>query len=137
MKTRDRKSETKNTALVDEERIEITMGNLLRAGVLTAAAVVLIGGVLYLFRHGYEIPDYREFKSEPGNLTDFAGIFRNLFSLSPRGIIQFGLILLIATPVARVMFALFSFVRERDRNFIFITLIVLVFLLYGFLGGKV
>jgi uncharacterized membrane protein len=121
----------------EETKIENTMGNLLRVGVLSAAAVVLLGGILYLLRHGSEIPDYRVFNGEPDSLTGFTGIFRNLFSFSPRGIIQFGLILLIATPVARVGFALMSFIRERDRNFVLITLIVLAFLLYGFLGGKV
>lgn len=120
-----------------EGKIENTMGNLLRAGVLTAAAVVLMGGIVYLLRHGSEIPDYHQFKNESTDIRTFGGIFRNLITLSPRGIIQLGLILLIATPVARVTFALISFVREKDRKFVMITLIALAFLLYGFLGGKV
>ena len=120
-----------------EAKIENAMGNLLRIGVISAAVVVLIGGILYLLRHSFDIPDYHEFKGEPADYTSFSGVFRNVLTLSPRGIIQLGLILLIATPVARVLFALLSFIREKDRRFVVITLIVLVFLLYGFLGGKV
>ncbi|HEY3295510.1 MAG TPA: DUF1634 domain-containing protein [bacterium] len=113
------------------------MGNLLRAGVLTAAAVVLIGGIFYLLKHGTDIPDYRTFAGESADYTSFSGIFRSVLALMPRGIIQLGLILLIITPVARVLFALLAFIRERDRNFVVITLVVLAFLLYGFLGGKI
>jgi uncharacterized membrane protein len=130
--------ELKTSALPPvEAKIENTMGNLLRAGVLTAAAVVLIGGIFYLLRHGSDVPDYHTFHGEPDDTTSFSGIFRSVLAFMPRGIIQFGLILLIITPVARVLFALISFLRERDRNFVVITLVVLVFLLYGFLGGKV
>ena len=142
-KIRNEESEIRNqtdapsAGRVNEERIEIAMGNLLRAGVLTAAGVVLLGGIIYLFRHGTEIPDYHLFAGGSSNLRGFTDILRSLLTLSPRGIIQFGLFLLILTPIARVIFALISFVRERDRNFIFLTLVVLVFLLYGFLGGKV
>jgi uncharacterized membrane protein len=128
---RKQKAESRN----EDVRIENTMGNLLGVGVWTAAAVVLLGGIFYLVKHGSDIPDYRTFNGESADYTSFSGIFRNL--LAPRGIIQLGLLLLIATPVARVLFALLSFIRERDQKFVMITMVVLVFLLYGFLGGKV
>jgi len=126
-----------NSPAVDEGKIENTMGNLLRAGVLTAAAVVLLGGIFFLLKHGGDLPDYHTFTGEPPDYTSFSGIFRSVLTLMPQGIIQLGLMLLIVTPVARVLFALLAFMRERDRNFIVITFMVLVFLLYGFLGGKV
>jgi uncharacterized membrane protein len=113
------------------------MGNLLRAGVLTAGVVVLLGGIYFLLAHGSESPDYHLFKGESPDITSFAGIFRGLVEFSPRAWIQFGLLILIATPVARVCFALFAFIRDKDRKYTWITLIVLVFLLYGYLGGKV
>ena len=48
--------------------------------------------------------------------------------------IQLGLLLLIATPVARVAFSLVAFIRQRDRTYIVITTIVLGLLLYSLMG---
>ncbi len=113
--------------------MEETMGNLLRFGVFLSAAVVLIGGVLYLLHHSADNVGYHQFF---GERTGLGNIFAAAFRLEPAGIIGLGVILLIATPVARVLYALMSFVRERDRRFVVITLIVAAVLLYGFLGGK-
>jgi len=115
-------------------RIELTMSRLLRFGVLLSAAVVLLGGVLYLLQHGRAAEDYHLFSGERYGLRS---IISAALRLDPRGIIGMGLVFLIATPVARVLFALISFLRERDKNFVWITMIVLAVLLYGFLGGKV
>ena len=52
-----------------------------------------------------------------------------------QAIIQFGLLLLIATPVARVAFAAIGFAMERDYLYVVITLIVLVVLLYSLFGS--
>jgi uncharacterized membrane protein len=47
------------------------------------------------------------------------------------------LLLLIATPVARVMFAVVGFAMERDPLYVLLTLIVLAVLLYSLLGSGV
>jgi len=47
------------------------------------------------------------------------------------GIIQLGLLLLIATPVARVAFSVVAFAAERDWLYVAITLIVLAILIYS------
>ena len=44
----------------NDQRIEIIIGTLLRTGVILAAAVVLFGGVVYLVRHGQEVPQLRD-----------------------------------------------------------------------------
>ena len=113
------------------------MGNLLRFGVLFAAAVVLFGGALFLLQHGTGAVDYGEFTGDASPYRALSVILPAALALDPPAIIQLGLLLLIATPVARVLFALFIFLRERDKAFVIITLIVLGVLLYGFLGGKV
>jgi hypothetical protein len=46
----------------NDRRIELILGNLLRAGVLFSAAIVLWGACIYLFRHAHEPADYRVFK---------------------------------------------------------------------------
>jgi uncharacterized membrane protein len=108
-----------------DSRLDQIIGNLLRVGVVTAAAVVAWGGAWYLQRTGQTRPDYHAFHPE----------VRGLHSLGvlplPQAIIMIGLLILIATPVARVVFSLVAFALERDRAYVVITLIVLIVLLYS------
>jgi len=118
-----------------DQRIENILGNLLRAGVLLSAGVVSIGAAIYLWRHGHSRVDFRVFRGEPADLRDVGGIIRSTLELRGRGIIQLGLLLLIATPVARVAFSIFGFGEERDRMYMMFTLIVLAVLLYSLVGS--
>ena len=117
-----------------DEKTENVIGNLLRAGVIVAATVVLAGGVLYLVRHGGEPAGYRVFRGEPTDLRHVAGIVHDAIVLRSRGIIQLGLLLLIATPIARVAFAVFAFAAERDSMYVAFTLMVLGILIYSLMG---
>ena len=118
-----------------DEQVEQIVGNLLRIGVAVAALVVLTGGILYLIRLGAGPPDYGVFRGEPSDLCSVSGIINDALSLNVRGFIQFGLLLLIATPVARVAFSIVAFALERDRTYIVVTLIVFSLLIYSLLGG--
>lgn len=118
----------------NDQKIEDIIGNLLRIGVGTAAAVVLVGAAAYLFRHGFGHANYRVFRGEPSDLRTLRGIVRAALGLHPRGIIQLGLVLLIATPVARVAFSVFAFAVERDRMYVVFTLMVLGILILSLAG---
>ena len=118
-----------------DQKIEHTIGNLLRAGVMTSAAVVLMGALIYLTRHGGSPTDYHVFRGEPSNLRSLGGILHYAFTLHGRGIIQLGLVVLILTPVARVAFSIWGFAEEHDRMYVIFTSIVLVILLYSLLGS--
>ena len=120
----------------EEARFEQWLGNLLRAGVLLAASVVLLGGVLYLARHGGEQADRKSFRGEPAGLRNPSGIVKNALHFSGRGVIQFGLLLLVATPVARVAFSVLGFIRERDYTYVALTLVVLAVLLFSLFFGE-
>jgi uncharacterized membrane protein len=120
---------------VRDEQVEQALGNLLRAGVVLAAAVVVAGGALYLDRHGGELADHRVFVGEPADLRSPGGIVADALALSSRGIIQLGLLLLVATPVARVVFSALAFVRQRDFLYVILTLIVLTVLLFSLCLG--
>ncbi|MFA6434412.1 MAG: DUF1634 domain-containing protein [Elusimicrobiales bacterium] len=113
---------------------EAVIGALLRAGVIAAAAVVALGGVIYLLRHGSAAADYRIFHRQPPEFSDVGGIIGQVFSGRGRGMIQLGLLMLIATPVARVAFSVFAFARQKDRLYVAITLAVLSILIYSLLG---
>jgi uncharacterized membrane protein len=122
------------TAAWTDERAERVMGRLLQVGVLVAAVVVLAGGCAYLARHGAEPADRRVFRGEPAEFRSPSGIVREAMVLSVRGTILFGLLLLIATPVARVVFSVYVFTRERDATYVLVTLTVLGALAYSLLG---
>lgn len=115
---------------------EQTIGILLRTGVILAAVVVLIGGIIFLVRNGSATPNYGVFRGEPSYLTHVSGILHQLGGFDSRAIIQFGLLLLIATPVARVMFSVWAFARERDWVYVGVTLIVLGLLLFSLFGAQ-
>ena len=117
-----------------DQKVEQTIGNLLRGGVILAAIEVGIGGVLYLFRYGSAFPDYRVFRGEPMELRSVSGIIWASLSLHSRELIQLGLLFLMATPVARVVFSLFAFARQGDRMYVVVTSIVLVLLIYSLFG---
>jgi len=105
-----------------DEKVEILISYLLRTGVMLAAAVVLAGGAWYLAAHGTEIPAYRTFHATHWKWSDWG---------RARGLIEVGLLILIATPVARVIFSLVSFALERDSTYVLITLGVLLVLVYS------
>jgi uncharacterized membrane protein len=120
-----------------DRRIEIILGNLLRTGVLISAAVVLLGASIYLSRHAHEPADYRVFRGEPSEYRSIRGVIQSVISGEGRGLIQLGLLLLIATPIARVAFSVAGFAIERDRLYVAFTLLVLAILLYSFLGSGI
>ncbi len=119
-----------------DERVDTVIGRLLQTGVLLASLVVLAGGILYLFRYGGTHPSYAQFSGEPGPLHTLGGIASSARALESRGIIQFGLVLLVATPVARVVFSVFAFILERDWTYVLVTLLVLAILSYSLVAGS-
>lgn len=114
-----------------DQRVDEIIGNLLRVGVILSAAVVLSGGVLYLAQHGSTVPDYRVFRGEPAYLRGVSGIVSDTRALDGRGLIQLGLLVLLATPIARVAFSVVAFALERDRTYVAVTLTVLAVLFYS------
>lgn len=112
------------------------MGNLLRIGVTVSALVVLAGGLLYLIHDGRRpASDLHEFHGQPEPLRSPFGILREAAALNSRGLIMLGLLLLIATPVARVIFSVLAFLLQRDYLYILLTLLVLAVLLYSLFSG--
>jgi uncharacterized membrane protein len=111
---------------------ERTLGGLLRAGVILAAAVVVAGGIWYLTRFGGSHPDDALFRGEPRGLSSITGVVSGAVTGDPRYLIQLGLLLLIATPTARVALSVVMFAMEHDRLYVAITLVVLITLLATF-----
>jgi uncharacterized membrane protein len=124
---------TEDKRRLDDQRMEVIMGRLLQIGVLLASAFVLVGGVLYVHTNASRHPEYETFAGEPFTLKNPTAILEGLVAGSGSAIIQVGLLLLIATPVARVVFAIVAFAVERDLLYVAISLTVLGVLLAGLL----
>lgn len=119
----------------NDERLEKIIATLLRSGVLLSALVVLAGGIGFLTQHGSEPASYHRFGPAPEAYRSIGAIAKSTRSLDYRAIIQLGLLLLIATPVARVAFSLAAFELEHDRTYVVLTAIVLTILLYSLSGA--
>ena len=126
---------TGNVKQWDDARMRNIMGSLLRVGVLAAAFLVVLGGVLFFIQHPKEVFDYTTFKGEPAKFRQVHLIVKEAMNLRGRDIIQLGLLVLIATPVARVIFSLIGFLIEKDWIYVSITAIVLIILFVSLLSN--
>ena len=108
---------------------------MLRYGVLLSAIITSFGGVLYIFSAGKALPPYHVFHNVPPQYKSIGGILRGLVHFDSLAIIQFGVLLLLATPIARVLFSVFAFLREKDYLYVVITLIVLGIIGFSIAGG--
>jgi uncharacterized membrane protein len=115
----------------DDRRMEIIIGRLLQTGVLLAAITVFVGGVIYLATHANQPANYRTFSSESANLRHPSQLLHLLKIGDASAVIQIGILLLIATPVARVLFGVIGFGIERDRFYTAVSLAVLAILLFS------
>jgi uncharacterized membrane protein len=114
-------------------KMEITISRMLRVGVSLAAFVVLVGAILYLWQaHGMET-DYRYFHGVPTPVDRFWPVLEGIRHLDSRSVIRLGILLLIATPIVRVAFCLYSFAMQKDKLYVLVSGTVLAVLLYSLL----
>jgi uncharacterized membrane protein len=119
----------------DERAFAMFLGHALRAGVLLAAAIVAAGAAVFLSTRGAMPTDYKVFHGEPGSLRSIRGIVAGAWTGNGQALIQTGLLVLIGTPVARVVFSVVAFARERDWLYVVITAIVLGLLGFSLLAA--
>jgi uncharacterized membrane protein len=118
---------------LSDERMDATISTLLRVGVGLAAGTVAVGFAAVLLEHGGSPAAYHVFRADsPRTLR---GVAAGVLQWKPGSWIQLGVLLLIATPIARVVFSVFAFAAQRDWIYVAITLVVLSVLLFGLLNG--
>jgi uncharacterized membrane protein len=116
--------------------MEVIMGRLLQTGVLLAASVVLAGGLMYAVGHLSEREDFRVFTARPVELRHPGALLGGIARGDATAVLVLGMLLLVATPICRVIFAVVAFAIERDRLYVAISLTVLTVLLFGMLRGS-
>ena len=117
-----------------DRQVDLVIGRLLQVGVFAAAAIVALGAILFLAQHGATRANFSTFVPGPATLRTVGGILRGALAFDSAAIVQLGLVLLIMTPIARVLFTLVAFIIQRDRLYILITSVVLALLLYGLIA---
>ncbi|WP_343531413.1 DUF1634 domain-containing protein [Pedobacter sp.] len=123
------------TKQITDKDIQTLVGNLLRTGVYISMGIVILGGIIYLFDHGREKIDYAVFDINKVSLKTVAAIFEEVVTFKGVAIVQFGLLMLIFTPIARVIMAVVSFFIEKDYLYVLIGLIVLSIIMISLSGG--
>jgi uncharacterized membrane protein len=116
--------------MMTDQQLDQIIGNVLRGGVLLAFVIVATGGSLYLMHHHADSEVYAQF-SGTGRLQTLGGIWEAVKMFDSEGLIQLGLVVLIATPVVRVVMAGLGFALTGDRLYFFVSLIVLSILIYS------
>jgi uncharacterized membrane protein len=111
--------------------IDARIGRLLQIGVFTSAAVVFAGGCLYLIQQGHTRVHFHTFHNQPAYLKSIPSICAAAIHGDAVAIIQLGLLLLIATPIARVIFSIVAFALQKDFLYVAISSFVFLVLLYG------
>lgn len=125
----------------ENKDVDLFIGKLLRYGVILSCIVTTIGGIIYVIQHHGSIPDYspipfgEDFLGVAEDLRRFSSIFQGVLTLDGASIIQFGVIILIATPILRVAISVFAFLFEKDYLYVVITLIVLAIIIANMVLG--
>jgi uncharacterized membrane protein len=120
---------------VGDEWFDLLLAHVLRTGVLVAAGLVIAGAIVYFVSGAHAVPRFDMFTGEPGDLRSVGGILDDARRLGGRGLMQLGVLALIATPIVRVACSVVVFLRQRDWLYTVVTLVVLTLLLYGIVNG--
>jgi uncharacterized membrane protein len=115
--------------------MQLLLGRVLRGGMIVSMSIVFFGGIIYLYRHGHEVANYRVFNGIAPFLRQPDTLINGVFTFRGQAIIQTGIVLLIATPILRVMFSTMGFVLEKDYLYTCISLLVLLIIFISMLSG--
>lgn len=114
--------------------MRIWISLILRTGVLVSAVLLFTGGILFAVQHPGAVFSFKSFTGEPERLREAGSVFREALQFKSRSVIQMGILILIATPVLRVIFSFIEFLMHKDWGFVLITAVVITTLFYSLFG---
>ena len=120
----------------EDKRLEIAMGHMLRFGTTIAASIVLCGGILYLNQFHGPIPDYRHFHGAPLASRSLGAMLKGLGEFDSQSMIACGILVLVATPICRVILGVIGFSVQKDRMYAAVSAMVLAVLLASFFARR-
>jgi uncharacterized membrane protein len=117
----------------EDQKLEVAIAHMLRIGVIVAAMLVFLGGILYLTGTNAPVPHYSHFHPVASDMGSFSVVLSGISVLRPESFIQLGILVLIATPVLRVIFCIVGFGMERDWLYVSVSVTVFAVLIYSLL----
>lgn len=125
-----------NKHILSNTDMRQAIGNALRIGVTAACTIAIVSGLYYLIMHGGEpMPDYSTFNPEPASYSTFTGILGGVLKLAAKDWIQLGVVVLMLTPIIRVVLSIVDFARQHDWLYVTITAIVLLIIIGNSVWG--
>jgi uncharacterized membrane protein len=125
-----------NGVLLVETKLQRLIGTTLRTGVMAASVTGIVGGSIFLAAHGGQPVSFRTFEgtaspyTSPGQMLHQALTWHSADHASQGlAITQLGILLLMLTPIIRVVFSIIGFSMERDLIYVAITSTVLAILI--------
>ena len=109
----------------EDLRLNRAISRVLIVGLLSAVTLLVVGAVLTLARPDVAVPHVTSVKDIPGALA----------GLQPGGFFELGLLVLLATPFARVVALGVAFARRRWWLFASISVVVAALLIVGAVLG--
>ncbi len=107
----------------NKEKIDIWVGNILLIGSYSAAVLLLVGLVMLLF---FARTPAAPLESKP---LSFSLLFSGLKEKNPLALLNLGILVMMLTPLFRVITAGFSFFLEKDYKYVLVASGVLIILL--------
>ncbi|SRR5579883_450792 len=112
------------------EKMQKTLGIMLLIGISIALGLVIVGGIFYLIHYGSDPLQMELLQAEAYQLS-IKKICYSAFTLSPTGIIELGLLILVMTQLLRVAILAWFYFVMRDRWFTFFSGFILIMLIYS------
>ncbi len=110
----------------EQRNLDQTIHQLLVIGLTISVAFMLLGLFLDLTLH----------RVIPTAIPNLGEVFTRVISFRPSGFLSLGLLVLIATPVVRVIGSFIAFIYERDWRYTGITFLVLLIVTLSIVLGK-
>jgi uncharacterized membrane protein len=130
--THEDKSE-KDSMPREKPDFNLIIGNVLRYGVVISFAIIALGSALLFLENStgyYSLGTAEElFQRHNRFLIGFVPLIQGVIAAKPYAVIDLGLIVLLATPIARVLISIFLFAEEKRYVYVAITACVLAILL--------
>ncbi len=120
----------------NEKTMDLIIFYILRTGVIIAGLLVVAGGSIWLLHFFNSVPHYRFFSSGTAHFPPLSELLKKALSFDGISLIQTGILVLIITPIFRVIFSFISFLTQKDAIYSLFTLIVILNLLFSFFGYK-
>jgi uncharacterized membrane protein len=116
---------------INAVKIETIMGLIINIGVIISMGLVTLGGIKFLLEHGHENIHF-DFQPSNSYIINLKLAWQAALSFSSLGIIELGLIVLVATQIIRVGLLVGFYSITRDYWFSIISLFIFIILVYSF-----